>query len=72
MNLADSTNCAKFSAMLTTATTHLRFLSDWEEKFVTDMEDKFSERETQVDLGMTPWNPTVNQWNTLHGIVSKL
>lgn len=44
---------------------------EWEARFVRDMRDKFEDRERMSDLGMTPWNPSVNQWNTLKLIAEK-
>lgn len=73
MNLADERNRSKFVAMLEKCEPHVdRVLDNWESKFVSDMRERFDARDDMLDMGMTPWNPTVSQWNTLHGIASKL
>jgi hypothetical protein len=40
----------------------------FEQQIVEDLRRNFDERETQLDLGMNPWNPSADQWNTL-GII---
>jgi hypothetical protein len=72
MNLAQTTNRNRFVTMLEKAEEGARFLTDWEQTFVRDMRTSFNSREDAEDLGQTPWSPTMNQWNTLHGIVSTL
>lgn len=46
-------------------------LTDWESKFVEDMREKFNSREDAEDLGCPVWNPTVNQYNTMHDIAER-
>jgi hypothetical protein len=73
MNLASSDNRTRFLKMLDKAERHVDAeLTEWESAFVKDMRRWFNTREDAEDLGQTPWSPSVNQWNTLHGIVSKL
>ena len=72
-DLADSGNCGKFVRMLEKAEKFSgNLMNNWESEFVSQMRTSFETREDALDMGLTPWNPTVNQWNTLHGIVSKL
>ena len=75
MNLAHTDNSKRFVAMLEKCEAWgygKVALTPWEARFISDMRNNFDARETQADLGMTPWSPTMNQWNTLHGIASKL
>lgn len=55
------------------ATEHAPYmLTSWEFTFIRDMREKFDERETMADLGITPWSPTTSQWNTLDEIHRKI
>lgn len=47
-------------------------LTNWEREFVLSIRENFDAREAQEDLGLTAWVPTRSQYNTLHGIWSKL
>lgn len=69
-NLADSHMCAQFVKKLETCESS-RLLTNWEMQFITGLRNSFDERETQLDLGVQPWNPTSNQWNTLSEIAEK-
>ena len=64
-NLADSHMCDQFVRKLTTCERRLVEMSDWEQSFIKDIRAKFAAREDQLDLGVTPWNPSHRQWNTL-------
>lgn len=64
-NISDSLMLTKFLASLRHCESELKRMSDWEQKFVKDLREKFEERETMIDMGVTPWNPSANQWNTL-------
>jgi hypothetical protein len=49
-----------------------RWMTDWEQQFVKDLREKFDARADMEDMGLTPWNPTSNQWNTLSAIAEKV
>jgi hypothetical protein len=71
-NLADSLQCKQFVAKLEKCEAISdNLLSQWESTFIQDMREKFETRETMIDLGMNPWNPTANQINTLSEIAGK-
>lgn len=71
MNLSAGNNLAEFVAMLT-ACEESNMLDAWSRGFVNSLRDRFETRESAIDLGCNPWNPSMNQWNTLHGIWSAL
>lgn len=71
-NICDSVQCARFVRMLE----HCEGLSpyamtDWEKQFVSDLREKFDHRDQDEDMGVSPWQPSVNQWNTLHELYEK-
>lgn len=71
-NICDATMNARFVKMLTHCEQLPPFVtSAWEKQFVSDMRSSFDERETQSDLGMTMWNPSVKQWNELSNLYER-
>ena len=46
-------------------------LTSWEVEFISHLRDSFDMRESQADLGISQWNPSANQWNTLDEIVAR-
>lgn len=76
MNLADASQCQRFVTMLTKCTEaetrNPGVLREWEREFVESLREKFNTREDALDLGVTPWSPTLKQWNELHNIASKV
>lgn len=67
--LCDSGIRAKFLNMLQHCErlpTHT--LNDWEVDFIRDLRSRFDKRDDDVDFGLTPWSPSVRQWNSLHEI----
>lgn len=75
MNLADSRNCGIFVTRLERCERAGKMngrLTDWERNFIADLRDNFDSREDAEDMGMTPWNPSTNQWNTLFEIAEKV
>ena len=73
-NLADSFMCSNFATKLALCEHPLADsqLDTWEREFVQSMRTHFNERETQSDLGMPQWNPSVGQWNQLQMIAEKI
>lgn len=69
-NLADSLMRRKFVEKLEQCE-RKTLKNDWEERFVNDMRERFEAREDMIDLGVSPWNPSANQWNTLSLIAEK-
>lgn len=61
-----------FCGRLAYAERHASELDQWEQRFVSDMRERFEIREDQLDLGLQPWNPSVNQYNTLFEIAERL
>lgn len=74
MNLADSSQRQRFVTMLEAAEKAAArgHVPKGESDFIDQMREKFDSREDATDLGMTPWSPTLKQWNWLHNIVSML
>lgn len=70
-NISDSLMARNFVAALETAESYGMALSEWESNFVKSLRQSFEGREDQIDLGLNPWNPTANQWNTLKEIAEK-
>jgi hypothetical protein len=64
-NISDNHQCDLFLAKLRICERNVSRMSDWEQKFVGDIREKFESREDAFDLGLTPWSPSANQWNTL-------
>ncbi len=72
-NLADSYMATQFVEKLERCeSASPKVLDFWERQFVSDMRMHFDERETQLDMGMNPWNPSVGQWNQLQMIAEKI
>jgi hypothetical protein len=71
-NLADSNMRSQFVKKLEACEKFRNHLDDWEQKFADDMREKFDGRDDDVDLGVSPWNPSANQWNTLSEIARKV
>lgn len=71
-NLADSLQCKQFVEKLTKCESNYRNLTDWESKFISSLRESFDMREQMMDLGMTPWNPSSSQLNTLSEIAGSL
>ena len=67
-NLCDSMQHRQFVKMLTHCKKLTFQLDEWEEQFIADIAARYDERETQADLGLTQWQPTLKQWNALHSI----
>lgn len=64
-NLSDSLQCTTFVRRLEFVEGLGMQLREWESNFVKDMRRLFETREDAMDQGMTPWSPSVKQWNTL-------
>lgn len=71
-NISDSLQCRNFLKMLTKCEDESRQLNQGEDRFVAQMRESFEAREDQIDLGITPWNPTVSQWNWLSDIYDRV
>lgn len=72
-NISDSLQLTRFTAALEQCKqAPYGVLSDWDRQFVSDIADRFEARDTQADLGLTLWNPSVNQWNQLMQIRDKV
>lgn len=71
-NISDSLQHRNFAAALAKCERKTHLLNNWEQQFVEGLAEKFATREFATDLGMTPWNPTTNQWNTLMDIARKV
>lgn len=67
MILADQHTLTMFVARLLVCeeAVRLNLLSNWKIGFVSDIRDKFDSRESAMDLGVSPWNPTKSQWDML-------
>ncbi len=69
MDLSNTDNLTRWERMLSAAEKlyDQGFFSDsdYNTKFVSDMIDKDSDRRDGI-----PWNPTLKQWNHLHGLVN--
>lgn len=65
VNLSDSLQCSNFLTKLVALERVKHLLSDWEQDFIEQMRTNFEERDSQLDLGITPWTPSAKQWNTL-------
>lgn len=51
---------------------HTNRVSDWERGFLADMKKYYDNRDDMAIAGRGPWNPSVNQWNTMTDIERKL
>lgn len=47
-------------------------LDDYDQGFVKDMRKKFEERESQMDMSITPWTPSAKQYNYLLSVAEKV
>lgn len=72
-NISDSLMHRKFTDNLDAATKYqaTQYVSQWEDKFVDDIREKYESRDVMMDMGLTPWNPTARQWNTLAEIAER-
>lgn len=64
-NIADSLLCKQFVERLSLCEKRKDSFSSWERDFISNLRNMFDGREDAMDMGVTPWNPSVNQWNTL-------
>lgn len=70
-NICDSLQCTRFVKALEGCEKGQVRLSEYEWSFVCDLRRNFDAREDQKDMGLTPWNPTVKQWNWLMDLQRK-
>lgn len=73
-NLADSHMREQFVRRLETCETSRNrdLLDQWEVTFVEGLRKRFDSREDAIDMGITPWSPSVKQWNQLGELERKL
>lgn len=71
-NLSDSHLRETFVRKLEYCENHKAGLDDWSRDFLVGIRKRFESREEAEDFGVTPWSPTVKQWNQLGEMALRL